>query len=85
MKKISATMKGEALQDLKMNFGEPPYDIGHVRLHRSSGIFEQQALERYGEMPLELIKELHRVPRSEKTKEEALKDLTMYFFEYRKT
>ena len=81
MKNLSEKMKEEALGDLKMYFGEPPYDVEHIRRHRSSGLFEQQALAKYGMAPIELIKEFQAIPLSEQTKEEALKDLTMYFGE----
>lgn len=81
MKNLSEKMKEEALGDLKMYFGEPPYDVEHIRRHRSSGLFEQQALAKYGMVPIELIKEFQAIPLSEQTKEEALKDLTMYFGE----
>jgi len=81
MKNLSEKMKEEALGDLKMYFGEPPYDVEHIRRHRSSGLFEQQALAKYGMAPIELIKKFQAIPLSEKTKEEALKDLTMYFGE----
>jgi hypothetical protein len=78
---LNEKMKEEALGDLKMYFGEPPYDVEHIRRHRSSGLFEQQALAKYGMAPIELIKEFQAIPLSEQTKEEALKDLTMYFGE----
>ena len=81
MKNLSEKMKEEALGDLKMYFGEPPYDVEHIRHHRSSGLFEQQALAKYGMAPIELIKEFQAIPLSEQTKKEALKDLTMYFGE----
>jgi len=82
MKKLSGKMKEEALRDLKMYFGETPYDIEHVRrYYRSSGLFEQQALAKYGRTPIDLIRELQVIHMSEKTREEALKDLKMYFGE----
>ena len=81
MKKLSATMNEEALKDLKMYFGEPPYDIEHVRHHRSSGLFEQQALAKYGKTPVELVRELQAFYMTDKTREEAMKDLKMYFGE----
>jgi len=81
MEKLTAEMKDEAVKDLTMYFGEPPYDIEHIRCHRSSGLFEQQALAKYGMSPFDLIKELQAIRLSEKTKEEAIKDLTMYFGE----
>ena len=85
MKMLSAKTKEAAMKYLKMHFGQRPHDMGHEGRHRSYGLFEQQALSKCGEMPLELIKALHAILCNEKTKEEALKDLTMYFFEYRKT
>jgi len=81
MKALSAKMKNEALRDLKMYFGKPPYDIEYVRLHHTSGLFEQQALAKYGRTPIELMQELHAIYMSEKTKEDALNDLTLYFGE----
>lgn len=75
-------MKDEAAKDLKMYFGKPPYDVEYVRRYYcSSGLFEQQALTKYRRTPIELIKELKALHMSEKTKEEALKDLEMYFGE----
>lgn len=79
MDKLSEEKKEEAVKDLAMYFGTPPYDIEHIRRYRSSGLFEQQALAKYGMTPIELINELQTIRMSEKTKEEALKDLTMYF------
>jgi len=82
MKTLSPKMKEEALHDLKMYFGKPPYDIEHIRrFYRSSGLFDQQALLKYGRTPIELIRELQAFYMTEKTKKEALKDLTMYFGE----
>lgn len=81
MKTLSAKVKEEALKDLKMYFGEPPYDIEHVRHYRSSGLFEQQALAKYGMTPIELIQTLQAIHLTEETKEEAKKDIAMYFGE----
>jgi hypothetical protein len=82
MKTLSPKMKEEALSDLKMYFGKPPYDIEHIRrFYRSSGLFEQQALGKYGRTPIELVRELQAFYMTEKTREEALKDLKMYFGE----
>jgi hypothetical protein len=81
METISAIMKEEALNDLSMYFGEPPYDIEHIRNYRSSGLFEQQALLKYGFTPVELIKALQSIHLSEKTKKEAIRDIKMYFGE----
>ncbi len=82
MKVLSAKMKEEALKDLKMYYGKPPYDVEHIRRsYRSSGLFEQQALVKYGRSPVELIREFNVIYMSEKTKEEALKDLKMYLGE----
>jgi hypothetical protein len=82
MKVLSAKMKEEALKDLKMYFGKPPYDVEHMRrYYHSSGLFEQQALTKYGRTPIELIREFKAIHISEKTREEALKDLKMYFGE----
>jgi hypothetical protein len=74
-------MKEDALKDLEMYFGTPPYDIGYIRRHRSSGLFEQQALAKYGLTPIELVKESQTVDIGEEEKKEAIKDLTMYFGE----
>ena len=81
METISAIMKEEALNDLSMYFGEPPYDIEHIRNYRSSGLFEKQALLKYGFTPVELIKALQSIHLSEKTKKEAIRDIKMYFGE----
>lgn len=80
MKKLTSKMKEEALKDLKMYFGKPPYDIEHIRhYYRSSGLLEQQVLAKYGRTPIQLIRELDAIHMSEKTREEALKDLELYF------
>ena len=82
MKALSEKRKEEALKDLKMYYGKPPYDVEHIRrYYRSSGLFEQQALVKYGRTPVELIREFKVIHMSEKTKEEALKDLKIYFGE----
>ena len=82
MKKLSEQMKEEALKDLTMYFGKPPYDVEHIRRHYlSSGLFDQQTLAKYGRTPVELIREFKAIHMSEKTKQEALKDLKMYFGE----
>jgi len=82
MKKLTQRMKDEAAKDLKMYFGKPPYDVEHIRrYYRSSGLFEQQALTKYGRTPIELTVELKALHMSERTREEALKDLKMYFGE----
>jgi hypothetical protein len=79
MEKLSAKMKKKALKDLEMYFGKSPYESEYVRHHLTSGLFEQQSLAKYGLTPIELMKELHVVRLSKKMKEEALKDLKMYF------
>ena len=79
MKKLSGKVKKQALEDLEMYFGKPPYNSEHVRHHLTSGLFEQQSLMKYGLTPIELMKELQTIRLSEKMKEEALKDLNMYF------
>jgi hypothetical protein len=81
MEKLSAKVKKSALKDLEMYFGKPPYEGEYVRHHLTSGLFEQQALAKYGLTPIELMKELHVVRLSKKMKEEALNDLKMYFGE----
>jgi hypothetical protein len=82
MKALSEKRKEEALKDLKMYYGKPPYDVENIRrYYRSSGLFEQQALVKYGRTPVELIREFKVIHMSEKTKEEALKDLKIYFGE----
>ena len=81
MKKLSEKMKEEAIKDLTMYFGEPPYDLEHVRNYHSSGLFEQQSLTKYGLTPIELIKALQEFHLAGKTKEEAIRDITMYFGE----
>ncbi|MGD1154126.1 MAG: hypothetical protein ABR911_14785 [Syntrophales bacterium] len=81
MKKLSAKMKDQALKDIEMYFGKPPYDSEHVRYHLTSGLFEEQSLMKYGLTPIELMKELQLINLSKKAKQEALKDLKMYFGE----
>jgi hypothetical protein len=82
MKKLSEHMKEEALKDLRIYFGKPPYDIEYIRhIYSSSGLFDQQALVKYGRTPIELVRELQAFYMTEKTREEALKDLKMYFGE----
>ena len=81
MKKLSEKMKKEAMADLEMYFGKPPYHGEYVRHHLTSGLFEEQALMKYGLTPIELMKELETIHLSKKMKKEALKDLKMYFGE----
>ena len=81
MKNLSAKMKEEALKDIEMYFGKPPYDSEHIRHHLTSGLFEQQSLMKYGLTPIELMKELQVIKLSKKAKQGALKDLKMYFGE----
>ncbi|MGD0277533.1 MAG: hypothetical protein ABSB79_16075 [Syntrophales bacterium] len=81
MKKLSGKMKKEAAADLEMYFGKPPYNSEYVRHHVTSGLFEEQALMKYGLTPIEPMKELEIIRLSRKMKKEALKDLKMYFGE----
>jgi hypothetical protein len=81
MKSMSAKIKKEVLKDLEMYFGKPPYDSEYVRHHITSGLFEEQALMKYGYTPIELMKGLEQIRLSKKQKVEALKDLKMYFGE----
>jgi len=81
MKNLSIKMKEEARRDLEMYFGAPPYNSEYIRCHCSSGLFEQQLLAKYGMTPIELTQALQKIDMSEKAKEEAIKDLTMYFGE----
>jgi len=81
MKSMSAKTKKEVLKDLEMYFGKPPYNSEYVRHHLTSGLFEEQALAKYGYTPIELMKGLEQVRLSKKQKVEALKDLKMYFGE----
>ena len=81
MKSMSAKTKKAVLKDLEMYFGKPPYDSDHVRHHLTSGLFEEQALMKYGFTPSELMIGLEQVRLSKKQKVEALKDLKMYFGE----
>ena len=69
------------MADLEMYFGKPPYNSEYVRHHLTSGLFEEQALMKYGLTPIELMKELETIHLSKKMKKEALKDLKMYFGE----
>ena len=81
MKNMSAKTKKEVLKDLEMYFGEPPYDSEFVRQHLTSGLFEQQALMKYGFTPIELMKGLEQIRLNKKQKAEALKELKTYFGE----
>lgn len=81
MKRMSEKSKKEALKDLEMYFGKPPYDSEYVRHHITSGLFEEQALLKYGFTPIELMKGLEQIRLSKKQKIAALKDLKMYFGE----
>lgn len=75
MEKLSANVKKEVLKDLVMYFGEPPYDEEYIRTHLTSGLFEQQALAKYGMTPIELMKELQAIRLNENVQEEVLKNL----------
>lgn len=79
MKKLTEKEKKEALKDLEMYFGKPPFNIEEIKPHISSGLFESQALMKYGLTPIELIYEVSKVHLTEKQKQDALKDLKMYF------
>jgi hypothetical protein len=81
MKKMSEKTKKEVLKDLEMYFGKPPYNSEYVRHHLTSGLFEEQALMKYGYTPIELMIGLDHIQLSKKQKEEAKKDLKMYFGE----
>lgn len=65
MDELSLAMKDEALKDLEMYFGKPPYDDQYVRTHLTSGLFEQQALAKYGRTPIELMREFNLLRLSE--------------------
>lgn len=81
MKSMSEKKKKEVLKDLEMYFGKPPYDSEYVRHHLTSGLFEEQALMKYGYTPMELMIGLDHIQLSKKQKATALKDLKMYFGE----
>ena len=81
MKKMSEKTKKEVLKDLEMYFGKPPFDSEYVRHHLTSGLFEEQALMKYGYTPIELMIGLDHIQLSKKQKAEAKKDLKMYFGE----
>ena len=81
MKSMPAKMKKEVMKDLEMYFGKPPYESEYIRHHLTSGLFEEQALMKYGFTPIELMKGLEQIQLSKKQKKEALKDLKMYFGE----
>ncbi len=78
---MSEKTKKEVLKDLEMYFGKPPYESEYVRHHISSGLFEEQALMKYGYTPIELMVGLDHIQLSKKQKVEAKKDLKMYFGE----
>lgn len=75
METLSGNMKKEVLKDLIMYFGEPPYDEDYIRQHLTSGLFEMQALAKYGKTPIELMKELQAIRMNEDMKEEVVKNL----------
>ena len=75
MEKLSAKLKAEALKDLEMYFGKPPYDNDYIRHHLTSGLFDQQALVKYGRTPIELMLESKTLHLSEKMEEVALRSL----------
>lgn len=75
METLSTKMKKEVLQDLAMYFGEPPYDEEYVRQHLTSGLFEMQALLKYGKTPIDLMKELKALRVNEKLQEEVVINL----------
>ena len=79
MKSMSAKTKKEVMKDLEMYFGKPPYESEYVRHHLTSGLFEEQALMKYGFTPIELMKGLEQIRLTKKQKAEAMKDLKMYF------
>jgi signal transduction histidine kinase len=75
MDKLTVKMKKEVLKDLVMYFGEPPYNEDYIRQHITSGLFEQQALTKYGKTPIELMKELQAIRINVNAEEEVLKNL----------
>lgn len=81
MKSMTEKTKKEVLKDLEMYFGKPPYESEYIRHHLTSGLFEEQALMKYGFTPIELMKGLNHIKLSKKQKKEAMKDLKMYFGE----
>jgi len=81
MRKLTEAEKKEALKDLEMYFGKPPYNLDEIRNHVTSGLFEEQALMKYGFTPIELIHKVSKIHLTEKQKKDALKDLKMYFGE----
>jgi len=81
MRKLTEQEKKEAVKDLEMYFGKPPYNFEEIRKHLTSGLFEEQALMKYGFTPIELIHKVSKVHLTEKQKQSALKDLKMYFGE----
>jgi hypothetical protein len=81
MRTLTEKEKKEALKDLEMYFGKPPFNIEEIKPHISSGLFEEQALMKYGFTPIELIHKVSEVHLTAKQKQDALKDLKMYFGE----
>lgn len=79
MKTLTDKEKQEALKDLEMYFGKPPYNVDEIRSRISSGLFEEQALLKYGLTPIELIHVVSKITLTAKQKQEALKELTTYF------
>jgi len=75
MEKLSTKLKEEALKDLEIYFGNPPYDDEYIRHHFTSGLFEQQALAKYGRTPIELMQELKILRLSKKMEEVALRSI----------
>lgn len=72
MEELTAKIKEEALKDLEMYFGKPPYDDAYIRNHLTSGLFEQQALAKYGRTPIELMHALNVLHLSKKMEDVAL-------------
>ena len=81
MRTLTEKEKKEALKDLEMYFGKPPFNIEEIKSHISSGLFEEQALMKYGFTPIELIHKVSKLNLTTKQKQDALKDLKMYFGE----
>ena len=81
MRALTEKEKKEALKDLEMYFGKPPFNIEEIKSHISSGLFEEQALMKYGFTPIELIHKVSKLNLTTKQKQDALKDLKMYFGE----
>ena len=79
MKELTEDQRKEALKDLEVYYGKPPYDLDQIKSRLTSGLFEAQALAKYGRTPFELIHEVSKIYLTKQQKEEAYKNFITYF------